>query len=110
MINVSFFTPDLTMLCCLDGLGLNVIGQHITVQHAVLVCCPVGVDDWCHRCGCRGLVGDATTCGLVRVLFGRRPTTPCAKVWLKVKASTLSTAACQASRPTRPQTANRAQR
>ena len=43
--------PDLTSFCCLDGLGLEVTGQRLEPERAVLVCRPVDADDWCHDCG-----------------------------------------------------------
>lgn len=39
----------------LDGLGLEVTGQRVEADHAVLACRVIGEDRWCRRCGCQGI-------------------------------------------------------
>ena len=39
--------PDLSAFTCLDGLGLEVTGQRIEPDHAVLACRITGEDRWC---------------------------------------------------------------
>jgi hypothetical protein len=54
VLDATFDRPDLTTFTCLDGLGLEVTGQRVDPQRAVLAC-RVAVDDrWCRRCGCEG--------------------------------------------------------
>lgn len=45
-------TPDLTTFCRLDGLGLEVAGQRLEPDRAVLACRVVDEDRRCWRCGC----------------------------------------------------------
>ncbi|VEI03079.1 Transposase and inactivated derivatives [Acidipropionibacterium jensenii] len=75
MSHVTFTAPDLTTFCCLDELGLEVVGQHITAERAVVACRVVEADDWCRRCGCEGLARDTVTRALAHEPFGWRPTT-----------------------------------
>ena len=49
--HATFAAPDLTMFCRLDGLGLEVTGQLVEPERAVLACRIVAPDDWCRRCG-----------------------------------------------------------
>ena len=74
MDDAIFAMPDLSTFWRLDGLGL-VVAQHLTDQRAVLLCRPVELDDWCHRCGWHGRVRDSVTRELAHVPFGWRPTT-----------------------------------
>ena len=85
-------TPDLTTFCRLDGLGLEVIGQRLEPDRAVLACRVVDDDRWCRRCGCEGTVHDVVTRRLAHEPFGWRPTTllvavrryrctGCARMW-----------------------------
>ena len=71
----TFDAPDLTTFCRLDGLGLEVIGQRVEPDRAVLACRVVDDDRWCRRCGCEGVVHDVVTRKLAHVPFGWRPTT-----------------------------------
>lgn len=54
MDTATFTAPDVTTFCRLDGLGLQMTGQHLSPEQATLLCHPVEPDDWCHRCGCHG--------------------------------------------------------
>ena len=58
MPNAIFDRPDLSAFARLDGLGLEVSGQRIEADHAVLACCITGEDRWCRRCGCQGVARD----------------------------------------------------
>ena len=49
----TFTAPDLTTFCGLDGLGLEVTGQRLEPDRAVLACRIVDDDRWCRRCGCQ---------------------------------------------------------
>jgi len=91
--------PDATFACCdlttfagLDGLGLEVVGQRLEPDRAVLACRVVAPDQWCRRCGCEGAVRDTVTRRLAHEPFGWRPTvlevrvrryrcTGCGHVW-----------------------------
>ena len=75
MNNATFFSPDLTTFCRLDGLGLEVTGQSVRLDRAVLACRVVDPDDWCHKCGCQGVPRDTVTRELGHEPFGWRPTT-----------------------------------
>ncbi|AFV88171.1 Transposase [Acidipropionibacterium acidipropionici ATCC 4875] len=92
MSHVTFTAPDLTTFCCLDELGLEVVGQHITAERAVVACRVVEADDWCHRCGCQGVPRDTVGRRLAHTPWGHRPTilqvrvrryrcTGCGHVW-----------------------------
>ena len=75
MLNATFQCPDLTTFCRLDGLGLEVTGQYVRPDRAILACRVVAADQWCHRCGCQGLRRDTVTRELGHEPFGWRPTT-----------------------------------
>ena len=75
MPDVTFARPDLTTFCRLDGLGLEVVGQQLKPDRAVLACRVVEPDRWCRRCGCEGVVRDSVTRPLAHEPFGWRPTT-----------------------------------
>ena len=92
MLDVTFARPDLTTFCRLDGLGLEVVGQQLKPDRAVLACRVAEPDRWCRRCGCEGVVRDSVTRPLAHEPFGWRPTTllvtvcryrcsGCAHVW-----------------------------
>ncbi len=92
MPDVTFASPDLTTFCRLDELGLQVVGQQVTPDRAVLACRVVEPDDWCRRCGSQGLPRDTVVRRLAHEPFGWRPTTllvtvrryrctECAHVW-----------------------------
>ena len=71
----TFTTPDLTTFCRLDGLGLEVTGQRLEPDRAVLACRVVDDDRWCRGCGWEGSVHDVVTRRLAHEPFGWRPTT-----------------------------------
>ena len=64
MLDATFTRPDLTTFAGVDGLGLEVTGQHLEPDRAVLACRVVEPDDWCHRCGCQGVPRDSVTKGV----------------------------------------------
>lgn len=75
MSDATFARPDLTTFCRLDGLGLQVVGQRIEPDRAVLACRVVDCDECCHRCGERGVARDTVTRRLAHEPLGWRPTT-----------------------------------
>jgi hypothetical protein len=92
MLNATFCCPDLDSFCLLDRLGLSVTGQRVCDDHTVLACRVLEPDDWCHRCGCKGVPRDTVLRELAHVPLGWRPTilavrvrcyrcTGCGTVW-----------------------------
>ena len=92
MSDATFGCPDLTTFVRLDELGLEVVGQRLDPDRAVLACRVVEPDQWCRRCGCRGRVRDTVTRRLAHEPLGWRPTvlvvtirryrcTGCGHVW-----------------------------
>lgn len=88
----TFACPDLTAFCRLDELGLEVTGQRLEPDRAVLACRVVDADMWCRRCGCEGIPRDTVIRRLAHEPFGWRPTsldvtirryrcTGCGHVW-----------------------------
>lgn len=75
MPDATFTTPDLTTFTGLDELGLEVTGQLIEPERAVLTCRVVEPDDWCWKCGSQGVPRDTVTRRLAHEPFGWRPTT-----------------------------------
>jgi transposase len=75
MPNATFDRPDLTTFCRLDELGLEVTGQRLEPDRAVLACRVVETDRWCHRCGSEGVARDTVTRRLAHEPLGWRPTT-----------------------------------
>ena len=75
MLDATFARPDLTTFCRLDELGLEVIGQRLEPDRAVLSCRAVEADRWCRRCGCEGGSRDTVTRRLAHEPLGWRPTT-----------------------------------
>jgi transposase len=73
--DATFTRPDLTTFTGLDDLGLEVTGQLLEPDRAVLACRVLEPDDWCRRCGCQGLARDTVTRRLAHEPFGWRPTT-----------------------------------
>ncbi|MGE5858686.1 MAG: ISL3 family transposase [Solirubrobacterales bacterium] len=71
----GFGCADLSTFCRLDELGLEVTGQRLDHDQAVLACRVVGPDRWCRRCGCEGAPRDTVTRRLAHEPFGWRPTT-----------------------------------
>ena len=63
--DAGFGHADLTTFRRLDELGLEVTGQRIEHDHAVLACRVVEPDGsdgrWWRRCGCEGSVRDTVT-------------------------------------------------
>lgn len=76
MPDATFACPDLTTFCRLDELGLEVTGQHLAADRAVLACRITDDDSWCRRCGEQGTVRDSVTRQLAHEPFGWRPR-PC---------------------------------
>ena len=92
MANTIFDHPDLTTFTGLDGLGLEVTGQRVEADHAVLACRVTGEDRWCRRCGCQGQSRDTVIrrpahepCGwrptILHVSVRRYRCETCAHVW-----------------------------
>ena len=75
MSDATFACPDLTTFCRLDELGLEVVGQRLEPDRAVLACRVVEPDQWCRRCGCEGVPRDTVIRRLAHQPFGWRPTT-----------------------------------
>ena len=74
MSNATFDRPDLSAFTRLDGLGLEVTGQRIEADHAVLACRITGEDQWCRRCGCQGISRDTVVRRLAHEPYGWHPT------------------------------------
>ena len=66
--------PNLSAGARLDDLGLEVTGQRIEADHAVLACRITGEDRWCRRCGCQGISRDTVVRRLAHEPCGWRPT------------------------------------
>ena len=75
MLDATFARPDVTTFARLDGLGLEVTGQRVEPDGAVLACRVVDDDRWCRRCGCEGAARDTVTRRLAHEPLGWRPTT-----------------------------------
>ena len=78
MLHATFTSPDLTTFCRLDELGLEVVGQRLEPDRAVLACRVVDTGDadgWCRRCGCGGVPRDTVVRRLAHEPLGWRPTT-----------------------------------
>ncbi|SMO88451.1 ISL3 family transposase [Propioniciclava tarda] len=75
MSHGTFVRPDLTTFTRLDELGLQVTGQHLEPERAVLACRVAGDDGWCSRCGCEGVPRGTVQRRLAHEPFGWRPTT-----------------------------------
>jgi transposase len=73
--HATFACPDLTTFCRLDELGLEVTGQRLERDRAVLACRIVEPDHWCRRCGCEGAPRDTVIRRLAHEPLGWRPTT-----------------------------------
>jgi transposase len=73
--DATFDRPDLTTFARLDELGLEVTGQRLTPERAVLACRVVAPDRWCRRCGCEGTPRDTIVRRLAHEPLGWRPTT-----------------------------------
>jgi hypothetical protein len=77
VLDATVVRPDFGAFCRLDELGLEVFGQRLEPDGAVLACRvePGEFDRWCRRCGCEGTPRDTVTRRLAREPFGWRPTT-----------------------------------
>ncbi|MHB1290457.1 transposase, partial [Georgenia sp.] len=75
MPDATFVRPDLTTFARLDELGLEVVGQRLEPDRAVLACRVARPDNWCRRCGCEGAPRDAVVRELAHEPLGWRPTT-----------------------------------
>ena len=75
MPDATFDRPDLTTFARLDELGLQVTGQRLEPDRAVLACRVVEPDEWCRRCGCQGVPRDTVARRLAHEPLGWRPTT-----------------------------------
>ena len=75
MSDATFGCPDLTTFARLDELGLEVVGQRLEPDRAVLACRVVEPDQWCRRCGCEGAPRDTVVRRLAHEPLGWRPTT-----------------------------------
>ncbi len=75
MPDATFDRPDLTTFARLDELGLEVVGQCLERDRAVLACRVVDPDEWCRRCGCEGTPRDTVIRRLAHEPLGWRPTT-----------------------------------
>jgi transposase len=73
--DATFACPDLSTFCGLDELGLEVIGQRLDPERAVLACRVVEADQWCRRCACQGTARDTVIRRLAHEPLGWRPTT-----------------------------------
>ena len=75
MPDATFARPDLTTFARLDELGLEVVGQRLEPERAVLACRVVEPDQWCRRCGCEGVPRDTVRRRLGHEPLGWRPAT-----------------------------------
>ena len=75
MVDATFARPDLTTFARLDEFGLEVVGQRVEPDRAVLACRVVEPDRWCRRCGCEGAPRGTVTRRLAHEPLGWRPTT-----------------------------------
>ena len=75
MPDATFARPDLTAFARLDELGLEVVGQRLDPDRAVLACRVREPDQWCRRCGREGAARDSVARRLAHEPLGWRPTT-----------------------------------
>ena len=75
MYHATFASPDLTVFCRLDELGLQAVGQCLAQDRAVIECRIAEPDPWCRGCGCRALSRGTDRRVLAHEPFGHRPTT-----------------------------------
>jgi transposase len=73
--DATFARPALTTFTGLNELGLEVVGQRLEPDRAVLACRVTEPDQWCRRCGCEGAARDTLTRRLAHEPLGWRPTT-----------------------------------
>lgn len=74
MPHTTFDLPDLSAFARLDGLGLEVTGQRMWSDGAVLACRIAGEDRWCRRCESQGEACDTVVRRLAYEPYGWRPT------------------------------------
>ena len=74
MPNTIFDRPDLSAFTRLDDRGLEVTGQRIEADYAVLACRITGEYRRCRRCGCQGISRFTVVRRLVHEPCGWRPT------------------------------------
>ena len=74
MSDATFARPDLTTFVRVDELGLEVVGQHLEPDRAVLACRVVDADQRCRRCGDEGAPRDTLVRRLAHDPLGWRPT------------------------------------
>ena len=74
VLHATFVTPDLTVFCRLDELGLVAVGQRLAPDRAVIECRVAEPDPWCRGCGSRALSRGTDTRQLAHEPFGHRPT------------------------------------
>ena len=97
MPHTTFDLPDLSAFARLDDLGLEVTGQRMWSDHAVLACRIAGADRWCRRCESQGVARDTVVRRLAHEPCGWRPTMvhvsvrryrceTCAHVWRQALA------------------------
>jgi len=72
--DATFARPDLTTFVRVDELGLEVVGQHLEPDRAVLACRVVDADQRCRRCGDEGAPRDTLVRRLAHDPLGWRPT------------------------------------
>lgn len=75
MLRATFATPDMTVFCRLDELGLVAVGQRLDSDRAVIECRVADPDPWCRGCGGQALSRGTGTRLLAHEPFGHRPTT-----------------------------------
>ena len=75
VLDATFAAADLTTFWRLEELGLEVTGQRLEPDQAVLACRVVEPDQWCRRCGCEGAPRDSVVRRLAHEPWGWRPTT-----------------------------------
>jgi len=74
MSDATFADPDLTTFARLDGLGLQVVGQFLEPDRAILACRVTDANRTCRRCGAQGAPRDSVTRRLAHEPLGWRPT------------------------------------
>ena len=72
MPGATFACPDLSTCARVDELGLEVVGQRLEPDRAVLACRVLELDGSCRRCGCEGSPCDTVTRRLAREPLGWR--------------------------------------
>ena len=75
VLDATFTCPDLTTFVRVDELGLEVVGQRLEPDRAVLACRVTETDQLCRRCGREGTPRDSLTRRLAHEPLGWRPTT-----------------------------------